>query len=184
LPTALIKKNNYKQIFSMVPESFSKRTMGLVLLVMAMLAAPTNAGAQANKLPPFRIMQSSGKVFRAEDLPMGKPILLIYFSPDCDHCEKMLKEFFGKAVQFKEASVAMITYLTLDKVAKFEKDYPVKKYANIYTGTEGTTFFVRDYFKITEMPFAVLYTKTGDFVQSYSRQIPLKDLATKLKSLH
>ena len=78
----------------------------------------------------------------------------------------------------------MITYLAQDKVARFEKDYPVKKYANIYAGTEGTTFFVRDYFKISEMPFVALYTKTGNFVQSYSKEIPVKDLATKLKELH
>jgi thiol-disulfide isomerase/thioredoxin len=167
----------------MQPKSFFKRTIGLALVVMATLAAPSNAGAQANKLPPFRMVQSNGKIFKAEDLPMGKPIILIYFSPDCDHCEKMLKEFFGKAKQFSRSSVAMITYLTQDRVAKFEKDYPVKKHANIYAGTEGTTFFVRNYFKITDMPFAALYTKEGNFVKSYSQEIPLNDLATRLKNL-
>jgi thiol-disulfide isomerase/thioredoxin len=156
----------------------------LVLLVLAMLATPANAGAQANRLPPFRIMQSSGKVFRAEDLPMDKPIIIIYFSPECEHCETMMKEFFKNAAQFKEASVAMITYVAQDRVARFEKDYPVKKYANMYAGTEGTTFFVRDYFNISELPFAALYTKTGRFVLSFSREIPVQALATKLKGLH
>jgi len=167
----------------MLPKSFFKRIIGLVVMVLAMLANSTNAAAQANKLPPFRMVQSNGKVFKAEDLPMGKPIIIIYFSPDCDHCEKMLKEFFAKATQFKEASVAMITYLTQDKVAKLEKDYPVKKHANIYAGTEGTTFFMRNYYQITKMPFAALYTKEGNFVQSYSQEIPLNDLATRLKNL-
>jgi thiol-disulfide isomerase/thioredoxin len=170
-------------MFNMPRNVFFGKKAILVLLVMAMLATATNAGAQANRVPPFRIMQSSGKIFRAEDLPMGKPIIIIYFSPECAHCETMLKEFFKHAAQFKEASVTMITYLAQDKVARFEKDYPVKKYANIYAGTEGTTFFVRDYFKISEMPFVALYTKTGNFVQSYSREIPVKDLATKLKEL-
>lgn len=167
----------------MLPKSFFKRIIGLALVVMAMLAEPTNAAAQANKLPPFRMVQSNGKIFKAEDLPMGKPIIIIYFSPDCDHCEKMLKEFFGKARLFSTSSVAMITYLAQDRVVKFEKDYPVKNHANIYAGTEGTTFFVRNYYKITDMPFAALYTKEGNFVQSYSQEIPLNDLATRLKSL-
>jgi hypothetical protein len=167
----------------MLPNCFFKRNIGFAFVLMAMLAEPISAKAQANKLPPFRMVQSDGKIFKAEDLPMGKPIIIIYFSSDCDHCEKMMKEFFGKARLFSTSSVAMVTYLTQDKVAKFEKDYPVKKHANIYAGTEGTTFFVRNYFKITDMPFAALYTKEGNFVQSYSQEIPLNDLASRLKTL-
>jgi thiol-disulfide isomerase/thioredoxin len=168
----------------MVRKVFYGKMPILVLLVLAMFATPANAGAQANRLPPFRIMQSSGKVFRAEDLPMDKPIIIIYFSPECEHCETMMKEFFKNAAQFKEASVAMITYVAQDRVARFEKDYPVKKYANMYAGTEGTTFFVRDYFNISELPLEALYTKTGRFVLSFSREIPVQALATKLKGLH
>ena len=53
----------------------------------------------------------------------------------------------------------------------------------MYAGTEETTFFVRNYFKITDMPFAALYTKDGDFVQSYSKEIPLNELENRLKNL-
>ena len=79
---------------------------------MALLAGSlvvTNAKAQAGKLPPFRIMQTSGKIFKAGDLPMGKPIIIIYFSPECDHCDKLMKELVKQKEEFKKASIAMIT---------------------------------------------------------------------------
>lgn len=139
--------------------------------------------AQSGKVPPFQMVQANGKLFRAQDLPMGKPILLVYFSPECDHCEKMLKEFFQQAAGFQKASVALVTYLPVDRVAKFAADYRLSNYANMVAGTEGTTFFVRNYYRIKDMPFVALYTKNGDLVAAYERDVDLKALREKLKRL-
>ncbi len=154
-----------------------------ILLAGVLFFISATSNGQSHKLPPFRMMQANGKVFKAEDLPVGKPILLVYFSPDCDHCIKMLRAFFKDATGFKKASLAFITFLTLDKVATFEKSYGLKQYPNLYLGTEGTSFFVRNYFKIRELPFVALYNKNGDFIRSYSKDIDWKDLRNRLRSL-
>lgn len=152
-------------------------------LVLLLLLTSTALFAQSGKVPPFQMVQANGKIFRAQDLPMGKPILLVYFSPECDHCEKMLKAFFKQATNFQKASVALITYLPVDKVSKFAKEYNLAKHPNIYAGTEGSTFFVRNYYRVKEMPFVALYTKNGDFVASYEKDVDLSSLAEKLKRL-
>ena len=139
--------------------------------------------AQSNKVPPFRMTQSNGKLFNATNLPQGKPIMIIYFSPDCDHCQVMMKNWFKKVNDFKKASVAMITFLPIDKVMTFEKDFKVKQYPNIIVGTEGLSFFVRNYYQIMDMPFAALYDKNGNLIASYQKNIPLNELADKLKKL-
>ncbi len=77
----------------------------------------------------------------------------------------------------------MITYLPVERVAKFVKDFSLNKYANIYAGTEGNSFFVRNYYKIMDMPFAALYTKEGVFVKSYEKNIDLNDLSRRLNNL-
>jgi hypothetical protein len=74
--------------------------------------------------------------------------------------------------------------LPIDKVSKFEKDYNLATYPNMYSGTEGSTFFVRNYYKINEVPFVALYTKNGGFVTSYEKEVDLKLLAKKLKVLN
>ena len=139
--------------------------------------------AQSNKVPPFRMTQSNGKLFNATNLPLGKPIMIIYFSPDCDHCQVMMKDWFKKVNDFNKASVAMITFLPIDKVMTFEKDFKVKQYPNIIVGTEGFSFFVRNYYQIMDMPFAALYDKNGNLIASYQKNIPLNELANKLKKL-
>ena len=155
----------------------------LLVFLLLPLFASNAVLAQAGKLPPFQMMQANGKIFRAQDLPMGKPILLVYFSPECDHCEKMLQSFFKKTTDFQKASIAFITYLPVDKVSKFTKDYHLAKYPNMVAGTEGSTFFVRNYFRIKELPFAALYTKNGDLVVTYEKEVELNSLAEKLKRL-
>jgi thiol-disulfide isomerase/thioredoxin len=163
----------------------NRRFFTRAIVLLAVLTLPFGRmHAQAGKLPPFRMMQASGKLYKAENLPMGKPILIIYFSPDCEHCQKFMKNFFQKTNDFKKASVVMITYLPVEKLAQFDKDFSVQKFSNLYTGTEGTSFFVRNYYNIMQMPFTALYDKNGNFIASYSRDIPLNDLSKKLNSLN
>jgi hypothetical protein len=158
-------------------------TFRTVVLLLSLLFTSLLLSAQSGKVPPFQMVQANGKIFRAQDLPMGKPILLVYFSPECDHCVTMLNDFFKQAGSFQKASVAFITFLPIDKVSKFLKDYGVANHPNMYAGTEGSTFFVRNYFRLKETPFAALYTKNGDLVVSYEKNVNIKALAEKLKQL-
>jgi len=153
----------------------------LIAIVSVLLTA--EGKSQSNKLPAFSMTQADGKVFKAQDLPKGKPIILIYFSPDCEHCQKLMDSFFKQTARFKKASVAMMTYLPVDKIAEFVKTYKVGRYPNIYAGTEGNTLFVQRYYNLSQIPFVALYTKNGDFVTSYVRTVPLKELAGKLARL-
>jgi thioredoxin-related protein len=129
------------------------------------------------------MMLANGKVFKAQDLPMGKPIIIMYFDPDCDHCEKTTKELVSKINEFRKASIAMVTYLPVNKVIEFEKKYSLKSYKNIYVGTEGNTSFLKNYYRLTTMPYIALYTKNGDLVKEYRTYGLLTDLSAQLKNL-
>ena len=130
---------------------------------------------------PWRL-SSDLKRFKADT--MGKPIIIIYFSPECDHCEKLMKELLKRTEEFKKASIAMVTYLPVEKVLEFEKTYVLKKYSNIYAGTENSSFFLKNYYNLIEMPFAALYSKNGDFIKSYHKDIDVKDLLNRLNKLN
>ena len=50
------------------------------------------AFAQETKIPntiaPFKITLVNGKTYTYQQLAKGKPTVLVYFSPTCDHCKK------------------------------------------------------------------------------------------------
>ncbi len=139
--------------------------------------------SQVGDMPQFKITKADGKIFKATELKTGRPTLLIYFSPECDHCQVFMKEFFKKADAFSKSNILMITYLPVDRVVSFVKEYPVGKYANITAGTEGMGFLVRDHLGIQNMPFAALYDKKNKLINKYERDIPLDIILPKIKKM-
>ena len=77
----------------------------------------------------------------------------------------------------------MISYFPIKDLAKFCVKYKTSNYKNIIAGTEGSSFFVKDYYKIMDLPFAALYDKDGNIQSSYQKNIPITELISKLKKL-
>lgn len=140
-----------------------------------------NLFSQSTSVPSFKLTQANGSVYNSQSIVAGKPLLMVYFSPECDHCIVFMKDFFKRANEFKKSNVIFITYLPLDRVVKFAADFPVAKYPNITLGTEGMKFIVRNHYGIQNMPYAVVYNKDGKFMAKYEREIPIDGILNKLK---
>ena len=134
-------------------------------------------------IPSFKITLSNNEIFNAANLPKGKPLVLIYFDPDCDHCQKLMTELFKKINSFKKAQMVLVTFKPLAEVAAFEKKYDTRKYANMKVGTEGTLFYLKNYYKLIKMPFTALYDKKGTYNYSYRDETQVDDLINRLKRL-
>jgi thioredoxin-related protein len=139
--------------------------------------------ASSQSLPPFRMYRSDKTIFSATELPKTKPIVLIYFDPECEHCQKLMKELFQKIDAFKSAEIIMVSFKPIEEIAAFEKQNNTQKHANIIVGTEGTTFYVRNYYGLVTMPFTALYDKKGNLNYSYRKETSVDDLIKRLKRL-
>ena len=155
-------------------------TRGLVCF-SAIAFFPLAAFSQS--LPPFKMYRSDRTIFKAAELPKTKPVVLIYFDPDCDHCQKLMKELFQKIDAFKKTEIIMVTFKSVEEVSAFEKQHNTQKYSNIIVGTEGTGFYLRNYYGLMTMPFTALYDKKGNLNYSYRKETFVDDLINRLKSL-
>jgi thioredoxin-related protein len=155
-------------------------TRGLICFsAMAFLSL----AAFSQSLPPFKMYRSDKRIFNAAELPKTKPVVLIYFDPDCDHCQKLMKELFQKIDAFKKAEIIMVTFKPVEEVAAFEKQHNSQKYSNITVGTEGIGFYLRNYYGLVTMPFTALYDKKGNLNYSYRKETSVDDLVNRLKNL-
>jgi thioredoxin-related protein len=153
---------------------------GLICFLMIVVFS---RAASSQTLPPFKMYRSDKTIFSAAELPKTKPFILIYFDPDCDHCQKLMKELFQKIDAFKNAEIIMVTFKPIEEVAAFEKQYNTQKHSNIVVGTEGMGFYVRNYYGLVTMPFTALYDKNGNLKYSYRKETLVDDLIKRLKSL-
>lgn len=160
------------------------RNLFFIIISLAMLFFPALTSGQSGKVPPFRMVKPDGKVFKAEDLPLGKPILIIYFSTECEECHRFIEGLLEHADEFKGASIAMVTYFSIESITKYVKDLNLNEYSNIYVGTEGNSLFLINYYNIYKFPFVALYTKNGDLVVKYfSDDISLEDLLKRMRAI-
>lgn len=137
----------------------------------------------AQSVPPFKILLTNGKTFEAKDLPKGKPVVIIYFAPDCEHCQTLMNAVFKQINNFKKVEMVMVTFKPLNEVADFEKNYQTYKYSNIIVGTEVPAFFFRLYYHLVNTPFTVLFDKLGKYIYSYRKETPIGDLVSRVKAL-
>jgi thioredoxin-related protein len=161
-----------------------KRFIAISTVLILGFCFVLNSNGQSNKVPPFRMMMGNNKVFRAEDFPMGKPMLIVYFSPECEDCHVFIEAMLTRIQDFKNVSIAMVTYMTGDIVSKYVVKNSLNMYTNIYVGTEGNTLFLKNYYKIVNFPYVVLYNKEGDLIVKYTtREVDIDDLVSRIRKL-
>ena len=159
----------------------SLKIASIVALLITFCAAPVFS--QKGKLPPFKMIRPDGSLFRAQDLPMGKPIMIIYFSPECEECQNFTEEMMNSIEDFFKASIAMVTYLPATTLPPFIANYKLNIYPNIFVGTEGNSFFLRAYYNIQRFPFIAVYSKEGNLVKAFNREPGIEDLKKIMKDL-
>ena len=156
----------------------------LLVTIGIMLLAPVRTYSQTQKVPPFQIMLYDGKVFRAQNLPLGKNIIIVYFSPECEECHEFTKAMKERIEDLQSASIAMITYMPVEKVKPYVAENKLYIYPNMYVGTEGNSLFVANYFGIKLFTFVSLFDKNGTLVKKYtSKEVNIEDLIDRLNNL-
>lgn len=172
----------------MSKKSLTRRRTGpgkffITILISFLLMVFFSRAAFSQNLPPFKMYRSNKTIFNAAELPKTKPVILIYFDPDCNHCQKLMTELFQKIDAFKKAQIIMITFKSVEELPAFEKLHNTQKYSNITVGTEGAAFYVRNYYGLMTMPFTALYDKNGNLIYSYRKETSVDDLIKRLKKL-
>jgi thiol-disulfide isomerase/thioredoxin len=51
-------------------------------------------------LAPFNVTLINNKTLKAYELPKNEPVMLMYFSPECDHCKELTTEIVKNAKSF------------------------------------------------------------------------------------
>lgn len=132
-------------------------------------------------VPPFsftRVPDSSR--FVKADLKKNKAVLVIVFSPDCEHCQHELKDLIAHMNLFKDVQIVMVSHLDYHFIKTFYQDNKLAAYPNIIMGRDYSYFF-GTFYKIKFLPAIFLYNKKGQFVKAFGGSVPVKKIAAWLK---
>jgi thioredoxin-related protein len=135
-------------------------------------------------IPPFHILKSDSTWFTPNNLKKNKPVMIIYFSPDCSHCQHLVYEMKPQMKQFSNIQIVMITFTDpsmLVMIKNFNRDFDLAKYPNITVGTEGRTYVVQRYYQVATTPYIAIYDHTGKLVKAYDKVPAMSELIASVK---
>lgn len=132
-----------------------------LLLMVAYLQIPAQSIVDKNELPPFTLQLTNGNFVSYKKLSQKKPLILIYFAPECEHCRSFIKKLVDKIKNFEQTQIVLVSYFPLVDLQKFSTEFKLDQLPNVMVGTEGNSFRVPAFFKIVKFPFTAVYNKLG-----------------------
>jgi thioredoxin-related protein len=162
-----------------IMKQFFLSILALVAITGCTLAQNQNPKIQ--NLPIYHILTTDSVNVTSAKLKPNKPVMIIYFSPDCSHCQHLMYELKPKLKELTGVQIVMITFVQYKMIKEFYRDFGLSAYPNITVGTEGYTYEMQKLFDIKTTPFIAIYDKKGKLVKTYEKAPDVKELVEVAK---
>ena len=134
-------------------------------------------------LPAFQILlldsTSQANTFEA---PKKKAIMLMFFSPDCDHCETVTQEIIAHIKDFKKTKIYMFSPMPLHTIKTFYDKMGLSNYKKYITVGQEYKGFFHSYYGTQYVPHIVIYGKDKKLVASFEGDGKIEDILNAIKS--
>lgn len=148
---------------------------------LAMIGSDTSAQYQKNRtIPSFSIQLPDSSWFSKVNLQPRKPTLILYFSPDCGHCQLETEEVLSKMKDLSNLQIVMVTSRPFTDMANFADHYKISRFPSIKIGTDPSRT-VTQFYNVKFTPFSALYDKKGQLVKIYENGIDMPELVNLVK---
>ena len=135
---------------------------------------------RSSTLPPFTITKvPDSSRFEKANLQKNKAVMIVVFSPDCEHCQHEIKEIKANIKLFKNVQIVMISNLGYQYIKVFYKEFEIAKYPSITMGMDYG-YLLGSFFNMEGLPSVFLYDKNGKFVKAFDRKSSVKTIAAAL----
>src|ERR1700692_4880324 len=84
--------------------------LGICLLFSTLSFGQQTEGYTIPKnIPPFNMLLSDGVTYyNASNVQKDKPVMIIYFDPECEHCQHFTAELIKNISKFSNVQIVMI----------------------------------------------------------------------------
>ena len=176
-------------VFSII--CFSLTSMKRITVLFTALLCFTSIFSQSDSLllpyqkfptlPPVKLLlKDSASFYSKADLPKKKLVMLMIFSPDCDHCKHETEELVKNIVKFKNVHIVMASFTSITEIKKFREKYNLSIYKNIVMA-QDTHYFLLSFFSLHNMPFLAFYNRKKELISINHGPMAVEKMLEELK---
>jgi AhpC/TSA family len=154
------------------------------LLIITIAAFSTKAQSpidtipayQKNKaIPEFRLLLTDSSWLSKKDLPQYDYTAIIYFSPECNHCQYEATEIVKKIDSLKNVLFIWASYRDFEDIKKFNYKYKLNQYPNMKVGRDPK-YLIPSFYQVKFTPFVALYNNQKEFVKAWEMGVEMPEL--------
>lgn len=116
-------------------------------------------------VPPYELLGIDSVVHTKAELTK-KPLLLMYFSPGCDHCIQQIGAMTSYWKELAGYQIVLATYEPMEDLKAFITRFFLDKQPNLIAGRD-TKFMLPVFFAMKSLPYLAIYDKKGALVTTF-----------------
>jgi len=132
-------------------------------------------------IPQFSVLKTDSSYTSEQIIPKGKPAVIIYFSPECGHCQITADEFSKKMTEMKDIYFVWVSYYPLPEIKGFAKKFNLYQFTNITIGRDEN-YKIPSYYRVKFTPFMAIYNKEHHLIKTYEQGTDADTLIKLLKN--
>ncbi len=141
---------------------------------------PVITGFEGKPLPAFTLLLSDSVTYiNTQNIPIGKPVVLFYFSPKCPYCRAEMSDIVKDITLLKNLEIYVFTNWSFSAMKQFYDEYQLNKYPNLKVGVDYANYFEGN-FNAYGVPYIAIYRKDGLLNKAFVGKIDvqlIKDVA-------
>lgn len=130
--------------------------------------------------PPAKLVLPDKSEFSKDDLDKKSPVMLLLFSPQCEHCQYETEELIKNIEKFRKTQIVMATVMPFDSMLAFRDKYGLAKYGNIILGYDKH-YFLPTFYNIRNLPFHAFYNRKKQLISAFEGTISVEKVLEELK---
>jgi peroxiredoxin len=140
-------------------------------------APAAQAAPVKNDLPDMPMLRSDGTQFTARSLS-GK-VMLVFFLPDCDHCQREARQISNNLSYFKNYSLYFVSTAPLPEQERFGQEYNLAGQPNV-SFAQASPEDLYKHFGLFPTPTVYLYQEGGRLVKIFRDETPVEQIIAAL----
>lgn len=158
-----------------------KRILFFLSLIITVGCTHAQNTAGIQNIPDYKILDADSVYRTPANLKKSQPVMIVYFSPDCSHCQHLMNEIKGHMKNFSKIQIVMVSAVDYRMIKGFYKDFGISAYPNITVGTEGNSYKVLQYYNVKTTPYIAIYNHQHKLLKAYEKAPKIEELAAMVK---
>ena len=131
--------------------------VGLIVVIAATSRQITKTGFEGRVIPSIDwLLKDSSTHLTSNNIPYGKPFIVMAFSPYCPHCQAEIRDIITNIESFKKTPIYLITFFPISDLRQFFTQFQLSRYPNITVAEDSKNEFL-SFFNYHIIPFTAIY---------------------------